>query len=82
MLREEFADIGVLEEMSCDIGSNLTSFEKKGLKGCGVKTRESSAHFPQYNGRAGWAVNAAKKLVTGNTTSCGSLNTDKFLQAS
>ena len=43
--------------------------------------RLSSAYYPQFNGRAKCAVKAAKKIVYGNTTSNGNLDTDKFLQA-
>ena len=38
VLREEFADMGVPEELSCDRGTNITSFEmKEWLKGWDVK---------------------------------------------
>ena len=82
-LREEFGDFGVPEELSCDRGTNLTSHEMKTFfKGWGVRVRESSARYPNSNGRAECAVKAVKKLVTVNTTSSGSLNTDKYLTAS
>merc|ERR1712237_103620 len=51
------------------------------LKNWGVKTRVSSAHYPQSNGRAKCAVKAAKQLVMGNTNNRGELDTDKFLRA-
>ena len=82
VLRQEFASMGVPEEMSCDRGTNLSSRElTTWLKGWGVKIRDSSARYPQSNGRAECAVKAAKKLVVGNTKSDGSLDTDRFMRA-
>ena len=82
-LRAEFADWGGPEELSCNRGTNLTSHEMRTwLQKWGVTLRESSARYPNSNGRAECAVKAAKKLVTGNTTPSGSLDTDKYLQAS
>ena len=52
------------------------------FKGWGVRLKESSACYPNSNGGAECAVKAAKKLVTENMMSCGSLNADKFMQAS
>ena len=48
----------------------------------GITLRESSARYPNSNDRAECAVKAAKKLVTGNKTPSGSLNTDKYMMAS
>ena len=68
--------------MSCDGGTYLTSYEMKAwLKRWGVKMRLRSAHYPQSNNWVEYVVKAAKKLVYGNTTSSGALDTDKFLQA-
>ena len=72
VLRREFGDMGVPEELSCDGGKNLTSYEvREWLKGWGVILRVSSAHYPQSNGRAECAVKAAKHLVANNTTHSG-----------
>ena len=82
VLRQEFASMGVPEELSCDRGTNLSSREiTTWLTGWGVKIRDSSARYPQSNGRAECAVKAAKKLVVGNTKSDGSLDTDRFMRA-
>ena len=70
------------EELSCDGGKNLTSYEvREWLKGWGVRLRIFSAHYPQSNGRAECAVKAAKNLVANNTTASGALDIDKFLCA-
>ena len=42
--------------------------------------RISSAHYLQCIGRAECAVKAAKNLVTGNCSSTGTVDTDKFLR--
>ena len=82
VLRREFGDMGVPEELSCDGGKNLTSVEvREWLKGWGVRLRISSAHYPQSNRRAECAVKAAKQLVANNTMASGALDTDKFLHA-
>ena len=58
-LRAEFADMLVPEEISSDRGPNLIRSEmKEWLKCWGVKIRESSALFPQSNGRAECVVKA------------------------
>ena len=61
VLRQEFAAMGVPEEISCGRGTNLTSREiTTWLKGWVVKIHDSSARYPQPNGRAECAVKAAK----------------------
>ena len=82
VLRDEFMDFGVPEEISVDRGSNLVSKEiKDWLAAWKVTLRESSVHYPQSNGRAECAVKQAKKLVYGNVNPNGSLNTDRYLRA-
>ena len=82
VLREEFMDMGVPEEISCDRGSNLVSREiTDWLKTWDVTIRDSSVHYPQSNGRAECAVKQAKKLVYNNVNPNGSLNNDKYLRA-
>ena len=64
VLSQEFGDMGVPKELSCDGGKNLASYEvREWLKGWGVKLRVSSAHYPQSNGRAECTVKAEKNLV-------------------
>ena len=73
VLREEFMDFGIPEEISVDRGSNLMSKEiTDWLKAWKVTLRDSSAHYPQSNGRAECAVKQAKKLVYGNVNPNGS----------
>ena len=49
-LRKLFSDMGIPEELACDGGKNLTSYEmKEFLKTWGIKLRMSSAHYPQSN---------------------------------
>ena len=55
---------------------------KTWYKKWGITLRESSPRYPNSNGRVECAVKAAKKLVTGNKTPSGSLNTDKYMMAS
>ena len=74
--------MGISQEISCDRGSNLVSREiTDWLKKWDVSIRDSSARYPQSNGRAECAVKAAKKLVYNNVTPTGSLNTNKYLRA-
>ena len=62
------------EELSCDGGKNLTSYEvREFLKTWGVELRISSAQYPQSNGRGECVVKAAKNLVTGNCSSNGAV---------
>ena len=81
-LRSLFATFGVPEELSSDGGPEfLAGHTQDFLKRWGVRHRISSAYFPQSNGRAEVAVKKAKRLLLSNTSSTGSLDNDRFLQA-
>ncbi|XP_063608773.1 uncharacterized protein K02A2.6-like [Penaeus indicus] len=75
--RQWFRRLGIPEELSCDGGTNLTSHESRCFFStwC-VKLRISSAHYAQSNGRTEAAVKSAKRLLRGNISRGGSLDTD------
>ena len=80
--REFFHRWGVVEKISLDGGPNLDSHEmKEWLKKWGVTVRQSSAYYPQSNGRAEAGVKSLKRLLMGNTGSNGTINTDAVAQA-
>ena len=82
MLRRYFGECGVPEEISVDGGTNLVSAEMRTfLDRWGVTVRQSSAGYPQSNGRAEAAVKSAKAILRGNTSASGSVDTDKALEA-
>lgn len=81
-LRRFFTRWGAPEQLSTDGGTNLSSGEVADFLGkWGVKSRVSSAHYPQSNGRAEAAVKVAKRVLRGNTGAGGSLDCDKATQA-
>ncbi|XP_076063459.1 uncharacterized protein LOC143038319 [Oratosquilla oratoria] len=76
-LRQYFCRWGAPEQLSMDGGTNLGSEEMRTfLKRWGVTVRISSAHYPQSNGRAEAAVKTAKRVLRGNISADGSLDTD------
>ena len=80
--REFFHRWGVVEEISLDGGPNLDSYEmKEWLKKWGVKVRQSSAYYPQSNGRAEAGVKSLKRLLMGHTGVNGTIHTDAVAQA-
>ena len=82
LLRRHFSECGVPEEISVDGGTNLVSAEMRTfLDRWGVTVRQSSAGYPQSNGRAEAAVKSAKAILRGNTSASGSVDTDKALEA-
>lgn len=82
VLRRYFSQWGAPEELSTDGGTNLVSTEMaEFFKRWGVKTRLSSAHYPQSNGRAEAAVRSAKRIIHQNTRGDGSLDTDEVARA-
>ena len=65
-------------EIAVDGGTNLNSEEmSQFFESWGIKTRVSSAYYPQSNGRAESAVKTAKRILMDNTGPGGSLDTDK-----
>lgn len=81
-LRSLFATFGVPEELSSDGGPEFSANETKlFLKKWGVRSRVSSAYFPQSNGRAEVAVKKCKRLLMENINPNGSLSNDRFLRA-
>ena len=80
--RRWFTKFGIPEELSCDGGTNLTSHEaRKFFSDWCVSLRISSAHYAQSNGRAEAAVKSAKRMLRGNLTPGGSLDTDGIARA-
>ena len=80
--REFFHRWGVSEEISLDGGPNLDSAETtKWLESWGTNIRQSSAYYPQSNGRAEAGVKSLKHLLRGNTGHKGSINTDSVARA-
>ena len=74
-----FSDFGVPEEVASDGGPpfNSSSYDAF-LKLWDIRKRQSSAHFPQSNGRAEVAVKTAKRILLGNIDSSGNLDTVRF----
>ena len=77
-----FIAYGAPEEISTDSGPQFTSNEFQNfLHHWGVRHHQSSANYPQSNGRAELGVKAAKQLIIDNTKSDGSLDDKKAAQA-
>ena len=78
-----FRSYGVPEEVSSDGGPPYNSAEYKSfLKAWGVDSRQSSAYYPQSNGRAEAAVKSMKRCLDGNIdTRNGGLDNDKVARA-
>ena len=69
-------------ELSFDGGPNISSAEMDAFyTKWGIKQRQSSAYYPQSNGRAEAAVKSMKKAIRGNIGPNGSLNSDKVTAA-
>ena len=80
--RRWFTRFGIPMELSCDGGTNLTSHEaRRFFSDWCVKLRISSSHYAQSNGRAEAAVKSAKRLLRGNVTRGGSVDTDGAARA-
>ena len=82
--REIFTNYGAPEEISTDGGPQfIAQAFQQFLQSWNVEHRNSSAHYPQSNGRAELAVKSAKRIIYiyDNTLSDGSLNTDKAAKA-
>ena len=81
-LRTLFTTFGAPNEMSSDGGSPYNSHEmSKFLETWGVHWRNSSAHYPQSNGRAELAVKVAKRILTENCDANGNIDNDKVSRA-
>ena len=78
-----FSSFGVPEEISSDGGPpfNSSSYDDF-LQRWGVWKRQSSAHYPQSNGRAEVAVKTAKRILEGNINPVtGQLDTEAAARA-
>ena len=81
-LRSVFSTFGAPEILYTDGGLPFQAQELElFLKRWKVSHITSSAFYPQSNGRAELAVKTAKRLLTENTASDGSLNCEKACQA-
>jgi len=73
---------GVPKEVSSDGGPEFTSKQTQAFfKRWGIHHRLSSAYHPSSNGRAEVAVKTAKRLLTDNVSSNGSLDNDAVVRA-
>ena len=81
-LRTLFISYGVPEELSSDGGPQFkASLFEQFLAQWGVHHRNSSAEYPQSNGRAELGVKTAKRIIMSNTSANGSLDNDKVARA-
>ena len=79
-LRHVFATFGVPEEFGSDGGPEFIAEETEVFfKQWGVKHRLSAAYNPESNGRAEVGVKSMKRLLSGNLTADGSLDSDKVV---
>ena len=82
LLRRYFHESGVPEELSVDGGANLVNADMRSfLARWGVTIRQSSAGYPQSNGRAEAAVKSAKTILRDNMSARGTVDTDAAVAA-
>ena len=81
-LRNWFVTYGAPEELASDGGPPFKSSEYDTfLRNWGVYKRQSSAYYPQSNGRAELAVKSAKRILSDNVDGSGRLNHDRVARA-
>ena len=79
ILRRYFGRWGAPEQLSLDGGTNLVAHEMMEFyERWRVTVRQSSAHYPQSNGRAEAAVKSAKRTIRDHTGRDGSLDSDRL----
>ena len=77
-----FATFGVPEEISTDGGSPFKGHEyKRFLERWNIQPRNSSAYYPQSNGRAELAVKVAKRILLGNCEVNGDIDNEAIARA-
>ena len=78
-----FSTFGVPEEISSDGGPPFNGAEfRTFMQEWDIRHRQSSAHYPQSNGRAEVAVKTAKRILSGNTdTASSQLDTEGAARA-
>ena len=76
-LRTLFSIFGAPRELSADGGPTFPSYDIQCfLHTWGVHYRQSSAHYPQSNGRVELAVKVATRILLDNVRSGGEICTD------
>ena len=81
-LRQIFGTFGIAEELSSDgVPEFSSAVTQTFLRSMGVQHRLSSVAYPHRNCRAEIGVKTVKRLITGNTSPSGELNTDQFQRA-
>ena len=81
-LRRDFVTYGIPDELSSDGGPEyVAKYTEDFLKSWGVRHRISSVALPHSNCRAKIAVKTVKRMIIGNTSPNGELDTDAFQRA-